>query len=442
MVRDQIEAPPPPPRGWARTIAPAFLGVVTWFPLLDALGRIDPGATVLDRWLSCLLALGACYILVYLPLAALGLRARGRLPVVAAEALGAGGAEWIAGVLHGLFAAIWGSVAIWYSVRMTLDGLTAWGLLDPQATFLVVMGVTLEGPLVLASLAWWAFIIISANGLTLTPAIAAMMRVYSPFAGVLIVAAAAWAWWSLEPIDVQTPRPDRGVDLGTLQYVFGAFTFAGVMAVEWGASTRSRRDVRLGGWAAVLAAGAATTLAALVLGSRGPGGTPWSALIAAGLDVESGRMVRGIAGALLLLFGLASLAPACYASSLFASRFRAHWPGLGKWKGVVLSALLFVVPGATLIARDVETLAGVSGALFAPLAGILAVEAFRRDRGRGVRPGCDVPGVVAWGAGATVALAPIVVPGLRWLQPAALLGWAVAAIVHAALWRPWAERST
>lgn len=439
VVRASLDAPPSHPRGWARTIAPAFLGVVTWFPLLDALGRIDRGEGLFLRWSTCLLALGASYSLVYLPLAGLGLRARSRLPVVAAEALGASGAEWIAGVLYGLFAALWGSVAIWYSVRLTLDGLTAWGLMDAQHTFLIVGGVTFEGPLILASLAWWAFIIISANGLNLMAAIAAMMRVYAPFAGVLLLGAAAWAWWFGE--EHHRPLPGAGRVPDTFQFIFGAFAFAGLMAVEWGASTRDRRDVRLGGWTSILAAGAATTLAALVLASRGPGGTAWSALIATGLDVESGRHLRWACGSILLLFGLASLAPACYASSLFASRFRAHWPGLGKWKGVGLSYLLFVVPGAAGIAKDVEGLAGISGALFAPLAGVLAVEAIRRDGGRTIRPGWDAAGVAAWGAGAAVGLAPIVVPGLRWAQPAALYGWGVAAVVYAALSRPRAEGS-
>ncbi|WP_337174382.1 hypothetical protein [Paludisphaera sp.] len=424
-------APMPPPRGWARTVAPAFLGVVTWFPLLDALGAIDAGAAVGDRWLSCLLALGACYALVYLPLAGLGLRTRGRLPVVAASALGARGAEWIAGVLHGSFAALWGSVAIWYSVRMTLDGLSAWGLLGHWDARPEVMGVTLESPLVLASLAWWAFIIIAANGLNLMGVIAALMRVYAPFAGVLVVAAAAVAWWNGEAIGGGSAARAGGFEPRSFQFVFAAFAFAGVMAVEWGAATRDRRDARLGGWTAILAAGAVTTLAAIVLGSLGPMDTTWRR--------AADSADRWMIGALVLLLGLASLAPACYASSLFASRFRAHWPGMGKWKGVGLSYLLFVVPGAVGFAGDVETIAGISGALFAPLAGVLAVEALRRDQGE-IRPGWRIPGIAAWGAGVVVGLAPVVAPGLGRLQPAALMGWGVAAAVYAVAARPWAAR--
>jgi hypothetical protein len=294
------------------------------------------------------------------------------------------------------------------------------------------MGVTLESPLVLASLVWWAYIIIAANGLNLMGVIAALMRVYSPFTGVLLVAAAAWAWLSGEAVDAHPAAPDRGFEPATFQYVFGAFAFAGVMAVEWGASARDRRDVKLGGWTAILAAGAATTLAALALGARGPTGMPWGSLVE--------WPDRWVGGALLLLFGLASLAPACYASALFASRFRAHWPGLG-WKGIGLSFLLFVVPGATGIAWDVTTLAGISGALFAPLAGVLAIEAFRRGPRRAMRPGWEPAGVAAWVAGVVAGLAPIVAPGLRWVQPAALVGWAVAAVVHAVLSRPWAARS-
>ena len=46
VVREQLDAPTPRPHGWATTIAPAFLGVVVWFPLLDGFG---------GRWLVAVL---------------------------------------------------------------------------------------------------------------------------------------------------------------------------------------------------------------------------------------------------------------------------------------------------------------------------------------------------------------------------------------------------
>ncbi len=435
VILGLLQDPPPQPRSWVRTVGPAILGVVVWFPLLDGLGGVAPGAGVPRRWLSCLLALGAFYLLIYLPLAGLGLRRRARLPVVAADALGERGAEWIAGVLYGLFAALWGAVAIWYSVRLTLDGLTVWGLLDPPyITDRVAMGATLEPPLVLACLVWWTFIAVSATGLNLTGVIEALMRVYSPTAGVLIVVTALWVWWRggtgfYYQVDWMNPAAGPGV----FPYLFGALAFAGVSTVEWGGAVRDRRDVRLGGWTALLAAGAVTTLAALVLGSYHPDGTARRTLI----DLRD----RWLGGGALLLFGLASLAPACYAASLFTTRFRAHWPRLGKWKGVGLLYLILIVPGAVGVAGDVVTLAGVSGALFAPLAGILGVESFRKDRDE-PRRGWNGPGVAAWAVGAVVGLAPTVAPTMSRIQPAALFGWFVAALVYANAPRRRGERST
>ncbi|MDG3003002.1 hypothetical protein [Paludisphaera mucosa] len=434
VVRDMLDAPLPRPHGWAATIAPAYLGVLAWFPLLDALGTAGgDAADVSGRYLSASLALVAVHALVYLPLAMVGLRVRRRLPVVAASAFGTQGAEWIAGVLYGLFAALWCSTAIWYSVRLTLAGLVSWKLLD--AGFLdpwVVAGIRLESPLVLTALAFWTFIIASANGLGLMGAIAAMMRVYSPFAALLLVAAATWSCWIRAqaltfPAEAVT-RPSWSGGLPeprVFQLVFGAFAFAGLMAVEWGGAVRERRDVRLGGWVGILAAGAVTFLAALVLAAGGSDGSIQSALRFEG----PGSMGPWVSGALLLLFGLASLAPACYASALFTRRCRGHWPTLRRWKGVFLGFALFFVPGATLLAGRIETIASLAGALFAPLAGVLAAELLRtRGRWAGMRPGWQVPGVAAWAFGVVIGLVPVVgeiaeTPWLRSFQPAALFAY-------------------
>lgn len=429
VVRESLDAPTPKPHGWLTTIAPAFLGVVVWFPLLDGFGQAGATGDVLARWATGCLALIACYALVYLPLAGLGLRERRRLPVVAAGALGADGAEWIAGVLHGLFAGVWGSVAIWYSVRMTLDGLIAWGLLEPAAAKVVAAGGgALESPLVLIALAFWSFIIVAAVGINLTAVITALMRVYWPFSGLVLTVAAVWAcWWGI-PWKSQAVAGSP-LEPRVFQYIFAAFAFAGLMAVDWGGAVRDRRDVRLGGFVGLLGSGALTLLAASILAAVGAGGSIRSAL--------GGRIFGPQAGgALLLLFGLASLAPAIFSADLFRSRFRHHWPMLRGRVGALLGFLILFLMGRTAEAH-IETVAGISGALFAPLAGILMVESFRRSPGV-IRPGWSIPGVAAWGLGAAVGLAPIVGEsvGASWpgsFPPAALMGYLASAIAYIVL---------
>ncbi|WP_197490856.1 hypothetical protein [Planctomyces sp. SH-PL62] len=440
VVQAQLDQPSPPIRGWSASLAPAYLGVLAWFPLLDTLGGIGPsGASVLSRYPSAVLALIACYGLLYLPLALQGLQTRRRLTVVASEAFGVDGAEWITGVLYGLFAAVWGAIAIAYSVRLTLMGLAAWGLVNQDSLLSTSLGgVPLEGPLALTALAFWTFIIASANGLGLMNVIAAMMRVYSPFAALVLILAAAWCGLqspaSVSPgaASVASAGGATLLEPRIFQFVFGAFAFAGLMAVEWGGAVRDRRDVRLGGWIGILAPGAATLLAALVLSATGGAGSIRLA-IADGLGGSTGPR---IAGALLLLFGLSSLAPACYASALFTQRLRGHWPVLRGWTGVWLAGLLFFLPGATGLAWRLEAIATIAGAFFASAGGVLAADVLRsRGRWTGLRSGWHAPGAGAWVLGVSVGLAPLAgewldAAWLRSVQPAALFAYVVSGVAY------------
>lgn len=437
------------------TIAPAYLGVFIWFPFLDPLGVGASGSAGLAaRILSAALAVLCCHGLLYYGPAILGWRTGRRLSVVAAEPFGAEGAEWITGVLYGLFAAVWCAVSIYYSVKLTLLGLIAWTLLDPALVDPWNLGaLRLESPLVLTALGFWLFIIAAANGLRLMNVIAALMRVYAPVAAALLGLTAAWTLIGSPPsaLAETAPSDDASGTFGlfdprVFQLVFGYFAFAGLMGVEWGSVVESRKDVRLGGWLGVLASGTFAVAAGLVLaaGDPGSGGVigalPWDIP----LGSIQGAFIRGIggslgnwaAGALLLLFGLASLAPACFASKVFADRFRGHWPSLRGWLGTVLGyGLIFALMAISFAAR-LETIFTLGGALFAPAAGILMVEAIaNRGAWRGVRPGWRGPGVAAWIVGVVVGLAPLAgeAPGAPWLasvQPASLLAFATAAAVY------------
>jgi len=449
-----MDAPAPERRGWLATIAPAYLGVFVWFPFLDLLGVDAPGwAGLTGRLLSAALAVFCCYGLLYYPSAALGWRSGRRLAVVAAESFGAAGAEWITGVLYGLFAGVLCAVSIYYSVKLTLLGLASWTLLGPELFEGWKLGpLRFESPLVLISLGFWLFIITAANGLRLMNVIAALMKVYSPVALALLGLIATWTLIGpgAESPAASTPTGDASpspalLDPRVFQLIFGGFAFAGLMGVEWGGAAASRKDVRIGGWVAILGGGTFAALAALVISAGDPG------FGSQGLDWEipsgslRGALFRGVggslgnwaAGALLLLFGLSSLAPACYASKVFADRCRGHWSSLRGWTGTLVGyGLIFAFMAGSLAAR-LETIFILAGAAFAPAAGVLAIEAAlnRRER-REVRPGWRAPGVAAWVVGVAVGLAPLVrgapcAPLLGLVQPAALFAFATAAAVYA-----------
>jgi hypothetical protein len=274
--------------------------------------------------------------------------------------------------------------------------------------------------------------------------IASLLKVYAPVAALLLLLAAAWAWTrpTGEVAPMVRPSASGLIEPRVVQLVFGYFAFAGLMGGEWGAAVRARRDVRIGGWLGVLAAGAAMAASAVVLGASDL--SVMNAVGGLGWDVPSGSfqgaVYRGIgatagskpAGLLLLLFGVAALAPACYGSAIYSARFRAHWPLMRGRAGLAFAYMMVIGLGATAVSARLETIFTISGALFAPLAGVMTAESvLSRGRWSGVRAGWRQPGVAAWGVGCLIGLAPVFF-GTRAIQPAAFYGWLASAIVYAA----------
>jgi purine-cytosine permease-like protein len=108
---------------------------------------------------------------------------------------------------------------------------------------------------------------------------------------------------------------------------------------------------------------------------------------------------------ILILFGLAALAPACYSSFVFTRKLFARWPRIRRidwgWIGCTAAFLLIATgwPGR------LEAVDHVMGIVFAPAAGAMAGD-YLRQRGEwaGVRRGFHPPGIVAWGSGVVVRL--------------------------------------
>ncbi|MFO0892100.1 MAG: hypothetical protein U0790_23555 [Isosphaeraceae bacterium] len=104
---------------------------------------------------------------------------------------------------------------------------------------------------------------------------------------------------------------------------------------------RRREDVRLGGWVGILLAGSLAVAMAIltVAGAIGkvelghedifPRADVLTSLFSLHWAILHG--IGGMAGAaILMLFGLASLAPTCYANDEYSRRLAEHWPVLGR----------------------------------------------------------------------------------------------------------------
>ena len=219
------------------------------------------------------------------------------------------------------------------------------------------------------------------------------------------------------------------------------FGISGMMAVDWGLAVHNRRDLpdrRLDGDRSgrILRCDHGSSGGRPHLGSRSP--DPASGSIGGLVEPPTFHhaVYHGLpgimGGVILLLFGLATLAPACYAAWISSHRFAAHWPGLRRlaWTWIASAPVFLLI--VTSWAGHLELIISVLGAFFAPAVGAMVADAIlHHQRWNGVRLGWHFPGIAAWAVGVVVGLVPVVGPWLGWsaavtFQPASLYAFLVA----------------
>jgi hypothetical protein len=455
ILRAELAGPAIQRRSWAWTIGPAYAGVFVWEPFFDRLGVFLAGGTSLGRLAAVsILAAIACYALLYLVPALSGWAAGERLSLVGASTFGTFGSEWLAGVLVGFGAIALYAVSISMALRLTLLGLVAVGQVAPTALDSRTVGpVPVEPPVILLSACFWIFITVAANGLRLTGVIVALMQVYTPVALVLLAATALLVCPELAaaPRALAAARHSAQGVLGgpaLFQLIFGYFALSGLLAVDWGMAVRHPRDIRIGGWLSVILAGSYCSILSLLTVAGAAGRLGPEAMVAAGLRLADpltfhGAIFHGIGGvvggAILMLFGLASLAPAVYSALVYSRRLGWHWPAIGRRRWAWLGAGIALVLVATSLADRLEVIFGLLGAVFAPAIGAMTADWLRRGRmWRGVRPGVNRAGLFAWGIGVLVGLVPTLGAAVgsgtaAFFQPAALFAYLAALVSYPAL---------
>jgi len=454
LVRADLSEPPLARGSWVWTIGPAYAGVFIWIPLLDRLGTWLPGETSLG-WLAAaaVLAALACCLLLYDSPALWGWTAGHRLGVVAASTFGTTGSEWITGVAVGLAALVCYAVSLSMAIKQTLLGLLSCGLIDRSAFQPLRLGpLVLESPVFLLTALFWIFVITVVCRLRLVSVIFALMQVYAPVA-LLLLGVTAWlesaglptfaaAKASLAHLDPALRSQVEPCSAHVFQLIFGGFALSGLMGVEWGMAVRERRDVRIGGWIAIILAGSYCTVMALLtvagaLGQTGRGVFQTEGDLPAYPLSFHWAVFEGIGGikggVILLLFGLATLAPGCYSAWVFSHRISTHWPGIRFDVWTRIGGLLAFVLIASSWAGQIVEIFGLMGALFAPAVGALVADAWRqKGQWHGVRRGGNPAGLLAWGFGVAVGLVPLLGASMEWtgakrFQPASLFAFLASA---------------
>jgi hypothetical protein len=455
----RLEATVPSAQGrtWLAAITPAYLGIFVWAPFYDQLWVSDLVRSNL-AWLFAS-ALGAsllCYVFFYSGLADWGFRTGHSLETLAASTFGAAGSRWLTGVAVGLANVVICAVAIDFAVDSTLLGLLSCGLIDTADLGRWNVGrLALGPPVFLGTVLFWIFIISMANLLRLIGVVAALMRVYTPVALLVLTAIAVGTSAGLRSYRFDLAAVASGASglagasrMGpsALQLICGYFALAGLASVDRGAAVKRRRDVVLGGATGIVLAGAWCAVMALVVVASAVGrGDHSGGLVAFGLDRVQPLSFRWailhgiggwVGGTILILLGLAALAPACYACSAYGQKLASFRPGLSQamwvWAGGSIAFILVV----TSCTSRTGVIFCIMGDLLAPVIGAMLGDRLgQRGAWAGPRGAFNGVGLLAWGVGSVLALT-LDIASMRnqtlagWMPPTSLLGLLGAGLLY------------
>jgi hypothetical protein len=466
---DAVDLPPfvrselnePISRGsWVWTIAPAYGGVFIWIPILDRLG-ISLANETSPGWLAAtaVLAVLACYFLLYEVPATWGWSAGYRLGIVGASTFGTTGSEWISSVIVGLGAVVYYSVSVNMAIRLIMLGLLSSGLIDQSAFQTWRLGpLRLQSPVVLLTAGFWIYVITVVCRLRMASVIFTLMQVYTPVALLLLGAtalltstglpgftAAKQSLAQLDPALYSHMEPGRE---HIFQTIFGCFAVSGLMGVEWGMAVGKRSDVHLGGWIGIILAGSFCTFMAL-LTVAGALGLSTPAVARAGGELPVVPLsfhwavfagIGGIKGGVILnLFGLATLAPGCYSAWAFRERLSKRFAAIRRRDWTRIGGFLAFVLIATSWAAQLELIFNLTGAIFASAVGALVADALRQKmRWHGVRRVYNPAGLLSWVIGLAIGLVPVFGALTDWdatrrFQPAALFAFLASAVMYTVL---------
>ena len=427
ILRTEQETAPLARGPWYLTIGPAYLGIFVWAPFFDSLWIGDLTRFPLPSLIgSAVFASLLCFgLLFYIP-ASWGFQTGRPLGVVAASTFGTTGSEWMTGVAVGVACIFWYGIAIDYAVDSTLLGLYSCGLLTVENLRGWDLGlIVVKSPVYLCTALFWIYITGTAGLWKLPGVVVALMRVYAPVALLLLAVIALWLVPYLGAFSLETVLPTAEDQGGTeawrrhgsaVQFMTGFFAMAGLVSVDWGARVQRRRDLALGGLIGIVLAASLTAamslvvVVAAVVRVRDSGGGRHLTLVDDPLDLSFRWAIRhGIGGVpggvILILFGLAALAPACYSASVYGQKLSTHWPRLGQAGWTWIGGAIALILGATSYANRVEWTVNVMGDVFAPAVGAIVGDWLRSRRTwAGIRPGVSRSGLIAWGVGFGVAL--------------------------------------
>ena len=392
---------------WYKNIAPSYAGIFLWITFYNSIaaGTISHGTLAV-----CLLALAAAgflsFALFYYIPAMLGMETGHPLYVVGSSTFGTRGGYLIPGLLMGLLQVGWLSVGTYFATKFLLSAVGA-----------VAIPGTL--PFVLVGIAWgYAMAWIGVKGIKYVARVATFLN-FIPLLMILIVFSK-----TANGISRHVPtEPDSFIAFTLLlQIVIGFFATAGAAGVDFGTFSRNKRDVQWGGIAgiflAVIVAGGLPLLS--VAGAR--------VLMPNMTGFNYDDVVTSIGGPLakvmFLLFTLACIPAACFASFIVGNSFSTMIPRASRLGSTMAGMTIAIILAVTGAAGNLIVLFTIVGASFGPICGAMAADYVLSGRKwAGPRAGINWAGYSAWAAGLLIGVMPFLPVSERLKQvsqPAAL----------------------
>jgi len=395
--------------------APTYAGIFLWIAFYDQLAVALQLGTVWSLLIGVVVAGGICHLLFYYVPGMLGLKTGQPLYIVGTSTFGVKGGYFLPGIFMGLLQIGWYSVATYFSTKLLLNGIgqpaiTPAGVQEPgQEARFDTLFVTL-------AIVWgYLFALIGALGIQYVAKIAQFFPVVPIF--ILIVGAVqALLYGNLGAFN--TVQENQGVStelvgLGTLlmvQLVVGFFGTAGAVGADFCANNRNEQDVKWGGvfgiWLPAVFAGGLAVLT--VAGARGADGNlqSWSYGDALRSLNTAGGETNALGSAMLILFAIGSMAPACFCSFIIGNSLSTM---LGKPNSRIPitlgGATIGIVIAMTGASANLVPYFGLIGASFGPVIGAMIADyTLNGGRWSGPREGVNWAGYIAWGVGFLVGI--------------------------------------
>jgi cytosine permease len=417
---------------WYRGIAPAYLNLFIWAPFFDQLWALELTRSGLG-WLMADAILGSLFCFgIFLAAASWGLSSRKPLIVVACSTFGAAGSEWLCGLAIAFAGVVWYAIAVNFAIDSTFLGLRACRLLPASAALVWRAGrFECKGPVFLCTALFWIYFTRKAIMMRLPGVVVGLMKFYAPVALLLLTATAVWKF-SLPPgripastiatLENASARVPSLGHVSALSMIFGFFVMSGLLSIDWGAAVGSRRDIVRAGLPCVLAATAWTSIMSLLVvaktatwvGTHGyPVGEsrvdPMPLSFRWALFQGTGLYPAMVSAAILILFGLAALAPAIASLARFSETITTHWPRLSQGRATGIACTVAFILMSTFRVDHLAPVYHAMGIVFAPVLGALAGDLLGRNQGDvPIRKGVNAAGLIAWTAGCGVAVALLV----------------------------------